>query len=467
MAASIIYPSINLFLYDLREGLGQGDQRVAQNRRGFARKLYGDLAENLLSDRLNLIQQRENPEAEYLELLETRILPFDDPENGKYYPVQLGDTYGLVVDYSGKLNPDGKANDDPQTVQFNPVATPFFPLKQEIDRRLSQNMGSIGQTWLLFGKLADKNTNILKLAKDSYAQIVPNPKWDRDFIGENSLLGGTLYELSYFPFHSGLNWEECHAKSYHILVWLFPPDVETEAMRSSVTSLCFDFLRLFHYRHKVTWCYAQGRHLIGELKTEFVSLQNSVDRVAQIPDTVKSGQLNLNLLEKTLAETLKTLADYTIKLNYLEAQVRTIKINSQSYATRLDQIETKDRSNNLTCLKTFTTSEIYAQRYQQQLENDYDFLTPGLIVLQNLTSTIGGIIDLEKAKNDRALNNTVAIAGVGLAVSGVTVSVATSNHAPTSYKDLTFLATPPFWLSLGVGAIAALLVLGFIQLRRR
>lgn len=119
------------------------------------------------------------------------------------------------------------------------------------------------------------------------------------------------------------------------------------------------------------------------------------------------------------------------------------------------------------CLKTFTTSEIYAQRYQQQLENDYDFLTPGLTVLQNLTSTIGGIIDLEKAKNDRALNNTVAIAGVGLAVSGVTVSVATSDHAPTSYKDLTFLATPPFWLSLGVGAIAALLVLGFIQLRRR
>ncbi|MGB7275435.1 MAG: hypothetical protein WBC69_19255 [Geitlerinemataceae cyanobacterium] len=467
MTASIIYPSINLFLYDLREGLGQDDGTVAQNRRIFARKLYGNLAEDLLNDRLKSLQQRETPEAEYLELLETRTLPFEDPEDGQYYPVQLGDTYGLVVDYSGKLNPDSKANDSPQAVQLNPAPTPFYPLKKTIEERLCQQTGSIGQTWLLFGKLADANADILEVAKDSYAQIVPNPKWERDFIGENFLLGGTLYELNYFPFHSGLNWEECHAKSYHILVWLFPHDVDPDVMRASVKSLYFDFLRLFHYRHKVTWCYAQGRHLMGELKTEFIYLQKAVDRVAKIPDTVESGQLNLKALEKTLAETLKTLADYTIKLNYLDAQIRTLKMNSNDYEIRLNQIEASHQWGDLTSLMTFRNSEKYAKRYQQQLENDYNFLSPGLTILQNLTSTIGGIIDLEKARNDRALNNTVAIAGVGLAVSGVAVSVATSDNSPTSYKDITFLAAPAFWLSLAVGAIAAILVLGLMHLRRR
>ncbi len=438
MGGSIIYPSINLFVYDLKEGLGQDEKTIALNRRKFYRKIYGNLSEEFLSAALKSLQQRENSEADYIELLETRTLPFEDPENGQYYPVQLGDTYGLIVDYSGKLNPDGKANDDPQPIQFNPVPTPFAPLKQEIEQRLHQQTGSIGQTWLLFGKVADANTpsnDILELAKYCYAQVVPSPNWHRDFVGENSLLGGQLYELNYTPSPAGLTWEELHAKSDRILVWLFPYDIDTEAMKKSVKSLYFDFLCLFHYRHKVTWCYAQGRHLTAELKTEFVSLQKSVDRVAQIPDTVESGKLNLRNLEKTLAETLKTLADYTIKLNYLDAQIRTLKINSHNYETRLTQIADNHTPNNLQALQQFAdrrNEHCTAKRYQQKLENDYEFLLPGLTILQNLTSTIGGIIDLEKAKNDRALNNTVAIAGVGLAVSGVAVSVATSDNPPPS-----------------------------------
>lgn len=237
-------------------------------------------------------------------------------------------------------------------------------------------------------------------------------------------------------------------------------------MGISVKSLEIDFLRLFHYRHKITWCYAQGRHLINDLKTEFVSLQKVVDRVVKIPDTVESGQLNLGQLEKTLAETLKKLADYTIKLNYLDAQIRTIAINSSNYQHRLEEIRAKDNQSKLTSLETFTQSEKFAKRYHNQLENDYHFLSPGLTILQNLTSTIGGIIDLEKAKRDRALNNTVAIAGVGLAVSEVAVSIATSTHPPTSSKDLNFLASPAFWLSLGVGVLSSLLILGCIRLRR-
>lgn len=103
--------------------------------------------------------------------------------------------------------------------------------------------------------------------------------------------------------------------------------------------------------------------------------------MAKIPDTVESGQLDLKALEKTLAETLKTLADYTIKLNYLDAQIRTININLQSYATRLNQIETHHQPSKLTSLKTFTSRECYAGRDRQQLEKDYHFLSPGLSIL--------------------------------------------------------------------------------------
>lgn len=85
-----------MFLYDLREGLGQGDHLIDQNRRGFARKLYGNLAKTFLNDRLNLIQQRENPEAEYLELLETQTLPFNENKSLPITDYQLPITHDKV-----------------------------------------------------------------------------------------------------------------------------------------------------------------------------------------------------------------------------------------------------------------------------------------------------------------------------------------------------------------------------------
>ncbi|MEQ9667358.1 hypothetical protein [Coleofasciculus sp. G2-EDA-02] len=45
MSDAIIYPSINLFLYDLQAGLGQNSQQLDQNRRRFWQKVYGDLDE--------------------------------------------------------------------------------------------------------------------------------------------------------------------------------------------------------------------------------------------------------------------------------------------------------------------------------------------------------------------------------------------------------------------------------------
>ena len=140
---------------------------------------------------------------------------------------------------------------------------------------------------------------------------------------------------------------------------------------------------------------------------------------------LNTGELNLTELQTTLANTLISLSDYTIELNYLDDQIRTIKTNLENYQYRLGKISSEHQSSNLSCLEEFSQSEIYAKKYLRQAETDYANLIPGLTVAQNLSDTLQGIIQLEQTKSDRQLGNTIALVGVGLAISGLTASVAT------------------------------------------
>lgn len=52
-------------------------------------------------------------------------------------------------------------------------------------------------------------------------------------------------------------------------------------------------------------------------------------------------------------------------------------------------------------------------------------------------------------KSDRALDNTIALAGIGLAISGLTATAISAKQPPiTSYKDVSFLASPVFVWSI-------------------
>ncbi|NEO99682.1 MAG: hypothetical protein F6K58_13585 [Symploca sp. SIO2E9] len=95
----IIYPTLDLFLYDLREGLGENVGEIADNQEGFARKLPERV-------RSRIKQQDVEVEAEYVELLGYRGRDKFDSNSQKYalkgfyYPVRIGDSYGLLLDCS-------------------------------------------------------------------------------------------------------------------------------------------------------------------------------------------------------------------------------------------------------------------------------------------------------------------------------------------------------------------------------
>ena len=38
----LIYPTVDLFVYDLADGIGQNEDKISQNRELFLQKIYGD-----------------------------------------------------------------------------------------------------------------------------------------------------------------------------------------------------------------------------------------------------------------------------------------------------------------------------------------------------------------------------------------------------------------------------------------
>jgi hypothetical protein len=476
---NIVFPTLDLFLYDLKDGLGEDKKITDEKCKDFCEKLFGDLDEKTFNDKYAQIQKHIDNEADGIDLLETRFRKFDSPVDGYYYPRKFSDTYALLVEYSGKLDANGKSNDQPQDISDDL----FQNYKQEIQKRISYKQdktnqanfyesGTIGQTWLAWGKLEEHKSDreIEEAAKELYTQISTNYKWDNDFIGKGELCGGTIFELWYHPqildFKSKEFWDKFRRESHHVLIWLFPENISTSEMRNQVQTMYQDFMRLFHYRHKIVWAYYQSRDLKTKLKKKFIDIQDSISKARQLQTQLNKAQLNLNELQKDLTDTLISLSDYTIELNNLYYQICTIKTNQENYQYRLEKITREHQTSNLKCLEEFSQSEIYAKKYLRQTETDYANLTPGLTVVQNLSNTLQGIIQLEQTKSDRRsleaerkLDNTIALVGVGLAISGLTASVATQYlPKPQKYPQgydfsiASVMLSPAFVLSIIVSA---------------
>ncbi len=154
----IIYPTLRLFLYDLRDGLGQNESEIAQMQENFKLKLPKKI-------RYLIDENNKSFDADYVELLgKKRIEKFYDKQQddeGYYYPVRLHDTYGLLLDCS--------------VISRKKLYEPncYKKLKSEIDRKLKPENNKenqfnfpLGQTWMVLACLPENNTqNPVDIAK--------------------------------------------------------------------------------------------------------------------------------------------------------------------------------------------------------------------------------------------------------------------------------------------------------------
>ncbi|MGL4497775.1 MAG: hypothetical protein ACRCU2_01830 [Planktothrix sp.] len=468
MKTYLIYPTIDLYLYDLHQGLGQDFATLKKNDQVFLDKLPPALKNDIESidlpektkwqpENLKALRNRYHPqenssqasslaekiklEIKFLELLKEEH-EFIEPLNlssedeakyeGYYYPVQLSDTDALMVDCSVI---DKSSPTDIQEIK---------KIKEIIvDQVLKNQGGSLGQTWLISGQISSDSDikmgsdEVEKLAQKCYNLLVgqeldcqKNPE------GEGKLLGGRFFEwnshnVTDTPHKSPYNLKP---NNPHVIIILYPTN--SPAMEKAA-ELINHWMQLFCHRHKVLWAYVQSRLVKRELDAAFVRVQSYVKEFK----TQGYEGYSLSQLSQKVNEADNLFSDYAINLSYLQFQRSTIEVNLDNYHQQLKELVanvlqlTEDQEYEVKCLEQFHS---YAQnKYLKQVSKDYENLREGLKMLEVAVNLIRVNLQVKEATSDRTFQNTLGIVGAGLAAASVTASI--SGQFPNVVAPVTII----------------------------
>jgi len=380
----LVDPTLNLFSYTLKQGLGVGEPET--------RKIYVKFLDALaeqLHQKLNVSFTPEQKQ-KFLALQEAieADLSFtgnlnSHPVKGRYRCCNVTDNYQLWFD--GFV--DGKY-ESTQVIKLIESLQYLIPEPPQLE--------NIGKTWMLSGWL-ESGTDLEgeELAKQVYKCL-----FAKDGVSQNNgeFLGGKVFEF----------WGDKIEDNCQLLVILYPD----EAAFRECSNFDISWLDLLCFRHKITWAYEKTL----QLKERLVSNYN------QIVGMRNTSRLNL----KKLLEAMGKLSEFTIDLNYLEFQYSTINVNLEKYEKELAQMQAKARpTDDLKFLQVFCDRA--KENYPKQIKKDIDNFRPCLEILQSLTDTIRGTVEIRKAESDRAFQNIVGIVGVGLSTGG-TVASASANY---------------------------------------
>jgi len=440
----IIYPTLDLFLYDLRSGLGGTAAEIEQSRTSFKQKFPAEI-------RWDLFKRDSTFDVEYTELLKPANKRFKASRDsysleGYHYPVRLGDSYGLLLDCSV----------DNLTVP-QPVAA-FSVLKEEIAAQLNEQHATLGQSWLLSAIVPDPEPQKLeKIAQSCYKALVPEGNWTQD-LGERQgqFLGGAIFETQRYRLvmkegTTDVGNIQDIQDSQHVVIILYP----NEAAARKAAGFYESWLRLFYYRHKILWCYGQSRLLKSRLSNYFINIQASLKLLRQ----KGSQNLDLQQLQGTLGRVQDTLTPYTIDLSLLDFQSQTIKTNLGNYQKRQQRIVKKaGEGSDLAFLEELSAAA--TDNYQLQIQQDREKLAKGLELLDTSIRTLGSRVEVEKAKNEKVFQTLVSFWGLTVTIYGTS----------SNWLERLFALQGPeqmFW-SVGITAIAMVIAtVGYNWKRQR
>lgn len=377
----LVDPTLNLFSYTLKQGLGVGEP---ETRKTYI-KFLDALAEQL-HQQLNVSFTPEQKQ-KFLALQEKIVadLPFTGDINnhrvkGRYRRWNVSDNYQLLFDgYADDKHEPDKVIKLIESLQY------LIPQPPKLE--------NIGKTWMLSGWL-ESGTDLegTELAKQVYKSLF---KKDGVPQGSGEFLGGKVFEF----------WGDKIEDNLQLLVILYPD----EAALGECSNFYISWLDLLCYRHKIIWAYEKSLVLKDRL----------VNNYNQIVEMRNTSRLNL----QKLMDAMGKLSDFAIDLNYLELQQSTIKVNLEKYEAKLVEIKTKARlSDDLRFLQDFFNKA--EQTYPKQIQKDIDNFRPCLEILQSLTDTIRGTVEIRKAESDRTFQTIVGIVGVGLSTAGTVGSAA-------------------------------------------
>ncbi|QIR35748.1 hypothetical protein HCG51_02595 [Tolypothrix sp. PCC 7910] len=416
----IKYPTVDLFIYNLADVSDKTEYE----------KYWEDLAADIQKHKLAQIPKSTS-----------NYLTFEIPSrkiDGSYSRVSVYDTYCL--NYSASFDEEIELSRLPSLLSELKNLALIPKVKNLSPGQLSEN-GYQGQTLMVSGWIVPDNSQIAESeAIEIYKALFPQ---GHQYQSQGNFLGATVYEM-----WRGKNEWEGIEKDSHVIIIFYPNE---QAFVDAAKNYQTPWRDLFHWRHKIIWAYQQGKQLKPELAKP---IQHQSDITVLSTSLAKQG---LGTLKSELEANSEKLAKYIQDINLLQIQQHTVKINLENYKRHCNKhFKTAD------WLKEF--SEVAEKKYNVQLETDFLSLNAGLAMLENVTNTIRGMVEIEQTQRDRNLSNTVAIAGVGLATSQVASSIILAQEPPP--PDIPFFQTPAFWWSLTTGVVASLILWSILRLYR-
>jgi hypothetical protein len=373
----LFYPTIDLFIYDLRSPLNASASEVEQNYRDFLTRLPPGIEFKNIEI-----------ETEYLELItptRVKLKPVNLRLEGYYYPVLLNDTYGLQIDCSvNNLT-------DPQPIDsVSAIAT-------ELAKAAAPKALTIGRTWTISGWLTAAQPNPESIAIDCY-QTLFKDKVTPEIRGKGTFLDAQIFEI----------WGSPSAASDRILIMLFPD----RSTLSKAAEFYTDWIGLFCYSHKIAWAYHQSRSIKESLISHYQKVEGNASKI----QNSQNSQVKLVDLQILFNDVKKILNAYTSDLLNLSFQKQIININLVNYRNRLEQIKAKaGTDNDLEFLDRF--GNLAEKKYLAQIDKDAENMQLGLKLLETNISALRSQIEIEKSERDLNFQNLVTLIGAGTAIS--------------------------------------------------
>lgn len=435
---TIFYPTIDAFIYQLTEVLGDDPQEEGKaNILAFV-NLFPDYEQEKIREAIT--EQKSLPaksggfcqllsrDSHYLDLPYSHIpkspqSPDDksgDSKNleqleekfynlqGYYYPMISPDTLGLLFDCS--------------VYRFD-KAQPIDSF-QRLKSLVPQSDSALGKSWILSGYSQGGN-QLGDLAEDIYKEFRKSDdvkggearlkwEWQNHFHGK--FLGHNIWWIPPYLIADSIS-----GNSGVLIVIYNPETIPDPVIQRESSNLNRDWMNLFGFQNKIIWAYQQANDIKDQLYEQFIEIRRTILEIKFAEQN--NTEIDIDSLQLIFKSRVKTLSDYAINLCYLEVQIYTIETNLHNYELCLNNIENKSQIIGDTSLSGFKNFiDVVNNQYKRQVEKDYASLKPGMTALENLLNTIKNIVELEKGERDRNIENLIGATGIGLGTASAAAS---------------------------------------------
>ncbi|NJM90631.1 MAG: hypothetical protein HC847_29445, partial [Hydrococcus sp. RU_2_2] len=360
--SKIEYLTLDLFIYNLAD--------CSSNTQDYWSKLAKQLEEQLEQKGFSTKRNDKDPQRlDFWNKISTSI-------DGSYSLENFDDTNCLR--YSCSFEQEFELSDIEYTLTQIKDLNLLGEMGNLAPGKISEN-GYLGRTWMISGWTVPANDPISKAkAHQAYKAIITK---EDQYQNKNSaeFLGATVYEM----WRGVKRWDKIEKDSHVIVV--FYPEESTFAKAAAYYNA---WRYLFYCRHKILWAYEQGQELRSRLLDKYNHSLIDPERFRSLSNK------ELQDLKSDLQKNIENVFDYIQNINLLKVQQHTVEVNERNY-----EKQRQAKFPNIKFLEDF--SNIVKDKYQIQLEQDYDALNSGVAILENLTTTIRGMVEIEEAQLDK------------------------------------------------------------------